>query len=204
MSKTIANRGFTLVELIVVIVIIGLLMRLFFHHIKSVREQSRRVACLSNQKEIYKAICLVGLDPQDHFHPSFPLGHLVGESNYCWLRDCANVITPEMFICPSMANIVKPATCLRNITETNSCYVFFTGRHGHDDTNMILLCDMNGFNTIPTPTTNGWGGNHNDKGGNMVFVSGAGRWVNTSEITNSLYINAFVVNTTNYQKILKY
>ncbi len=211
-TKMNAHHGFTLVELIVVIVIIVLLAGLIAYLMNSAREQSRRVKCLSNQKAIWETAQYIGGQPCDSFHPDLPYGHFVGQSypmnrpavyrENGWLNDSTN-ISPNMFICPSMANIVKPANSLTNITETNSCYVVFARRYNNDG-NKIFICDMNGFNTIPSPTANGWGGNHKGKGGNMVFVSGAGRWVNTSEITNPFYVNAFIVDTNAHQKILKY
>lgn len=213
-SRRIANSGFTLTELVVLIVVIAFLAGLFFYLFSSFREKSRRVQCLANQHTLWYACAEIGLLPCDSFHPNLPYGHLVGPSyspsreyparKNGWLNGYPN-ITPDLFICPSMANIVKPANCLTNITETNSCYVVFTGRQA-DEGSKIFICDMNGFNAIPSPTTNGWGGNHKGKGGNMVFVSGAGLWVDSSAITNSVYTVAFSlgINSDNPQKILKY
>jgi prepilin-type N-terminal cleavage/methylation domain-containing protein/prepilin-type processing-associated H-X9-DG protein len=55
-SKT--ERGFTLVELLVVIGIIALLIAILMPALGKAREQSNRVACLANQRSILQAITM--------------------------------------------------------------------------------------------------------------------------------------------------
>ncbi len=45
-------RGFTLIELLVVIAIISILAAIIFPVFSSVRENARRTACLSNEKQL--------------------------------------------------------------------------------------------------------------------------------------------------------
>ncbi len=47
-----ANTGFTLIELLVVIAIIGILAAILFPVFAQAREQGRKTACLSNQRQI--------------------------------------------------------------------------------------------------------------------------------------------------------
>jgi prepilin-type N-terminal cleavage/methylation domain-containing protein/prepilin-type processing-associated H-X9-DG protein len=53
-----SNHGFTLVELLVVITIIGFLMALLIPAVNSVRESGRQTKCLNNQRELGQAIIM--------------------------------------------------------------------------------------------------------------------------------------------------
>lgn len=65
------RRGFTLVELLVVIGIIAVLISLLLPSLGRAREQARRTACLSNLRQVHQAFMLYALQHRDQV----PLGY---------------------------------------------------------------------------------------------------------------------------------
>ena len=66
--------GFTLIELLVVIAIIGLLIGILLPALGAARNSGRRVACLSNQRQLAIAVFAYA----DDFDGQMPLGHSLG------------------------------------------------------------------------------------------------------------------------------
>ncbi len=62
-------RGFTLVELLVVISIIGMLVALLLPAVQAAREAGRRTACINNQKNI--GLALIGYEAAHRLFPGF-------------------------------------------------------------------------------------------------------------------------------------
>src|SRR5262245_26686739 len=74
MSRHQAGRGFTLVELLVVISIIGVLMSLLLPAVNSAREAGRRTQCLNNIKQLMTAT--ISFEAQNRRYPSGGWGPL--------------------------------------------------------------------------------------------------------------------------------
>ena len=62
MPKINKNKGFTLIELLVVITIIAILMAILTPALKIIREQGKRVVCLSNVAQLAKGWILYSED----------------------------------------------------------------------------------------------------------------------------------------------
>ena len=73
-------RGFTLIELLVVIAIIALLMAILMPALNRVREQSKRVACLSNLRQLTFAWTMYADDSDGKLCAAN-----IGDSDYGWV-----------------------------------------------------------------------------------------------------------------------
>lgn len=130
------SRGFTLVELLVVITIIGMLMALLLPAVQSARESGRRATCFNNQYQI--ATAMLQSESTRRFFPGFM--NRLGEKQVSWvpmifpyierndLYDEWKVGTQRptllrLLICPS----APPETS--GATDTPLAYVVNTGKN---------------------------------------------------------------------------
>lgn len=91
--------GFTLIELLVVIAIIALLMGILLPSLSRAREQARRIACLSNMRQMGVALQTYLIDSEYRLPPS---SCHCKDPNDHWLRILADYTQEQLlFHCPS-------------------------------------------------------------------------------------------------------
>src|SRR5688572_9660713 len=109
------RRAFTLVELLVVIGIIALLVGILLRSLRSAREQSRRVACLSNLRSLQHAHLMYCNEYQGKFWAKWttsPTFHYLlkpylgyGLNNKTTSKEFTY---EQIFVCPATSNDARP------------------------------------------------------------------------------------------------
>lgn len=96
MKPLTARRGFTLVELLVVVTIVGLLAALLFPVFVKVREGGRRTACLSNERQLGLGIIQYTADNDG----SFPNDQTPGTAGQWAAQVYPQVKAAQVYRCP--------------------------------------------------------------------------------------------------------
>jgi prepilin-type processing-associated H-X9-DG protein/prepilin-type N-terminal cleavage/methylation domain-containing protein len=185
-------RGFTLVELLVVIGIIVALIAILLPALSMAREQSRRTACMSNLRQIGMGMSMYANEFRDRLPNGNPLGSsksYTGTNQV--LTDFAAVFLRNVgatFHCPSDQDPAPMQIETADYTLPNSArvsYDFYSVRWqpeygpklsklGHlQGVPAPLAWDLDGGSLDPKPDQN-----HGTKGGNVLFADGHCEWQN--------------------------
>lgn len=184
-----SSSGFTLVELLVVIGIIGVLIGILLPVVTKAREQANRTKCLANLRELGNAMVTYANSHKDRLPntnpPQTPSDYdAVNAVLVALNRD--QVKSPGVFHCPSDDDPVPTAIDTADYTLPNSARVsydfysiFWEPEYGPKLTairSAPLAWDLNGGGAASATDMN-----HGPKGGNVVYGDGHAAWQNAKD-----------------------
>jgi len=113
MHHVLAKRGFTFVELLVVLAIMVVLIAILLPCVSRARQQAETVQCTSNLRQVGMALLIYADEPDgclfpdhmgwdsDHVGPVYPDDGSPGEFHDVWPLVVFNVWNPPILLCPA-------------------------------------------------------------------------------------------------------
>lgn len=171
------HEGFTLVELLVVIVIIGILAGMLLPAITNVSEKGKRVTCANNLREIHKMAVAYARDNDDllpFYDDPKANGPLLLEEQLNTFYRKNYTRNLKVFKCPSRTTpygLSKEYQYEYNPYLTGKRALRFTQVKNPGNLRMAWDCDKESQAGFYDPKDN-----HGDAGGNVVYLDGHVQW----------------------------
>jgi prepilin-type N-terminal cleavage/methylation domain-containing protein len=169
-------RGFSLIELLIVVALIAILSSMFYGFASAKHQRNQKELCADNLQKIYLALQIYAND----FHGSLPV-----KTNAATSEEPLDLLVPKysadtsIFICPGGRDDAIPSGV--PLTRGKISYAFYMGRK-LDDPQKVLLSDRQ-VDTEPkrpgemvfSANGNPPGNNHHKYGGNFLLADGSVR-----------------------------
>ena len=167
------EAGFSLIELLVVVLILVLLSTLMWRKMSGEGERSKAAECQQNLQKLFIALQLYSIDHKEAF-PAVQGATHSEQALDLLVPKCTADTT--VFICPASKDSALPSG--ESLLKKRISYAYYMGRRA-SDTDAVLATDeqVNASSKSPGQqvfSSDGKppGNNHQNKGGNFLFCDG--------------------------------
>jgi prepilin-type N-terminal cleavage/methylation domain-containing protein len=165
------DKGFTLVELLIVVAILSVLMGLVFPQLMRGRREALKAACMSNLKSLHAMALMYANEEKVFPFAGSMMTSATAADHLQLLVDYApkDRLKPELFTCPASkekpAKEEDPVTHAYHLDEKSLSYAWMSEEATPDAGSNKLLSADKSLN------------NHAGEGVNVVYFDGAVKWI---------------------------